>query len=158
MNVDGSDKQKLTDSLGPGYLQSNVPSVSLDGTKIAHWSGLEGKYGEVWTMNPDGSGHVRHTTTPDPENSDDPVFSPDGNKIVYGSSINGKRSMYVLDIASGQSELVADDIQYFSWQPLNNSDIDDPTHYKDAYYPNSFTCSKQIALPSDLFIFFLLPV
>ncbi len=147
MAVDGSNKQKLTDSLGSGYLQSNVPSVSLDGTKITHWSGLEGKYGEVWTMNPDGSGHVRHTTTSDPENSDDPVFSPDGKKIVYGSSINGTRSMYVLDIASGQSELVAEGIQYFSWQPLINSGVDDPDiHQEIAFYPNSFTGSKTVSL------------
>ena len=101
-----------------GRTDANVPHWSLDGSKITFWSGFEGQYGDVWTMDPDGSNPVRITDTPDLINSDDPHWSPDGTKIVFGRGGPGQpRSMWVIDLATRDESEILTGVQWADWQP-----------------------------------------
>ena len=71
MNADGTRLARLT-TTGT----STSPSVSPDGTHVAHISG-----GDVWTMAIDGTERVRVTDTPGAEQS--PTWSPDGTRLAY---------------------------------------------------------------------------
>ena len=118
MNSDGTDQRQLTLGLGSDYPDANVPHWSLDGSKIAFWSGFEGQYGDVWTMDPDGSNPVRITDTPDQVNSDDPHWSPDGTKIVFGcGGPEQPRSMWVIHLATRDESEILTGVQWADWQP-----------------------------------------
>lgn len=118
MNADGSAQTQLTFGLGSQFPDANVPSWSLDSKLITFWAGFEGQFGEVWVMNPDGTNPKRITDTPDPMNSDDPQWSPDGTKIVFGRGAGGVRSMYLIDVASGQVTPLVTGVQWCTWQPI----------------------------------------
>ena len=118
MNADGTNQEQLTDVLGLNYPDANVPSWSWDGKQITFWAGFERQYGEVWVMDPDGSNPRRVTETPDPRNSDDPRWSPDGTKIIYGQGQAGVRDMWVIDVSGGEPALFATDIHWCVWEPL----------------------------------------
>ncbi|MCH8284428.1 MAG: PD40 domain-containing protein [Chloroflexi bacterium] len=118
MNADGSGQRQLTHGLGPSYPDANVPTWSIDGSRIAFWSGFERRFGEVWTMDPDGSDPRRVTDTPDPRNSDDPHWSPDGSMIVFGRGQGGDRAMYVAPSGGGEPVLFATGVHWCDWQPV----------------------------------------
>ena len=118
MNADGTDQRQITAGLGPDYPDANVPAWSFDGARIAFWSGFERRFGEVWTMNPDGSEPRRVTDTPDPRNSDDPHWSPDGAKLIFGQGLAGDRAMWVVDAAGGEPVLFARGVHWCTWQPV----------------------------------------
>lgn len=118
INIDGSNKIQLTSSLGFQYPDANVPNWSLDGRLITFWSGLERNYGEIWIMNSDGSNPKRLTDTPDPSNSDDPMWSPDGSKIIFGRGRAGDRAMYIIDVSNKQVTHFTDGVHWCDWQPI----------------------------------------
>lgn len=125
MNADGSDQRQLTFGLGPGYPDANVPSWSLSGAWITFWSGLEGQYGEVWVMRPDGTGVQRITETGDPANSDDPQWSPDTRYLVFGRNEGGgDRSMYLVEVASGAVRPFAEGVHWCAWRPVAAESIE----------------------------------
>src|SRR4051812_5825291 len=64
------------------------PVWSPDGQKIAFASNRDGPL-NLYTMNQDGSGVVRLTTTAAPEQDRFPAWSADGSKIVFESSRTG---------------------------------------------------------------------
>ncbi len=120
MNSDGTDQRQLTSGLGPDYPDANVPHWSLDGSRIAFWSGFEGQYGDVWTMDPDGSNPIRITDSPDQINNDDPHWSPDGTKVVFGRGGPGRpRSMWVIDVETGEESEIITGVQWADWQPAH---------------------------------------
>ena len=86
MASDGTGQQQLTNGLGPGFPEANVPEFSRDGSRLVFWSGIEGMFGEVWTMDPDGSNPLQLTQTQDPLNSDNPSWSPDGVHVLFDSN------------------------------------------------------------------------
>lgn len=59
MNADGSNQTRLTNNPE----QDSDPEWSPDGTKIAFTSSRDGRFGEIYTMNPDGTGLVNLTNT-----------------------------------------------------------------------------------------------
>jgi Tol biopolymer transport system component len=91
MNADGSDQQPITSPSSAAY--DWQPAWSPDGSRIAfiHYGfdgvGLSYGYGEIWTVNPDGSHLTQLTVETDlavealPK--DRPNWSPDGTSIVF---------------------------------------------------------------------------
>ena len=78
MNADGGGHVQLTNSEEDGAV-----AWSPDGTKLVFESGRDHPFGEIYTMNADGSGVQRLTTN---EVFDgDPAWSPDGALIAFVS-------------------------------------------------------------------------
>jgi len=119
IDADGAHASQLIAGSGPAYPDSNVPEYSLDGARIVYWSGFETEYGEVWAMDADGTHQRQLTETPDPHNSDNPTWSPDGGSVVFISNRpGGPREMnaWVLDLAGGEPRLLAAGGLYCAWQ------------------------------------------
>jgi len=73
VNADGTDPVRLT--------SGGVPSWSPDGTRIAFTRWRTPFAGDLWVMNPDGSGARRLTSELGVEEV--PAWSPDGERIVF---------------------------------------------------------------------------
>lgn len=73
------------------------PSCSPDGTTIVFEStrNTKGKTGDIFAMNPDGSGLVCLTDSP----SEDilPSWSPDSKKIIFSTERDGNLEIYLID-------------------------------------------------------------
>lgn len=119
MNADGSEPLQMTSGNGAQFPDSNASEWSRDGSTIAFWSGFETQFGEVWTMAADGTNKQQLTETSDPRNSDNPVWSPDGSRILFDTNRAGPVELWVMD-ADGASpaRLVATSGGPASWQPV----------------------------------------
>ncbi|MBN1382122.1 MAG: PD40 domain-containing protein [Deltaproteobacteria bacterium] len=71
------ERTRVTDS---GEAGDGQPAWKPDGRKIAFTSNRSGNY-DIWTVNPDGTGLIRLTTSDMDEKY--PSWSPDGTKIAY---------------------------------------------------------------------------
>ena len=70
------------------------PALAPDRTRIAFSSNREGSY-DLYLMEADGSGLRRLTT--DPGDEGEPVWTPDGSRLIYTATTRGKPSqLYVL--------------------------------------------------------------
>jgi Tol biopolymer transport system component len=58
--------------------------------------------GQIWVINPDGTGRTQLTDAPLPSNNDDPVGSPDAQRIPF--SINRNRSQVLCTMTADVSE------------------------------------------------------
>jgi TolB protein len=100
---------------------ANAPAWSPVGDRIAFWSGIEQRYGQVWVINADGSGSMQLTDDPTHRNSDDPSWSPDGRKILFSTGRSGTVELWVMNSdGTGQHRLFQIDPGPFpgraSWQ------------------------------------------
>jgi len=85
---------------------------SKNGNKLAYVSSInaDGK-SDIWIMKPDGSEKIRLTIS---NNTYDyfPAWSPDGNYIVFNSSLQhnlkGDWQLYILDVKTGKANLLFD--------------------------------------------------
>lgn len=119
MNADGSDQAQITNGNGAQFPDSNASEWSRDGSTVAFWSGFETQFGEVWIMNPDGTNTWQLTETPDPLNSDNPVWSPDGSKIAFDTNRAGPVELWIMDSdGANPAPLVATNGGPASWQPV----------------------------------------
>ena len=112
MNADGGGQKSLT--LPPDDGMS--PDWSPDGTKIAYVarvpyppdSNVQGTQSDVFVMNADGSGKTDLTNTTS-SGELNPVWSPDGTKIVYAGNpynVGSNRDLFVMNAdGSGQTNL-----------------------------------------------------
>lgn len=136
MNADGTNERVLTSEnrvnvrrepdgtitvLETAY-DANAPAWSPVDNRIAFWSGIENRYGQIWTINSDGSGSVQLTEDPTHRNSDDPSWSPDGTRILFSTGRSGRNELWIMD-ADGSDERKLSDIDAVpfpgraSWQP-----------------------------------------
>ncbi len=89
------------------------PRFSPDGRTIAYVSHEADGKGDVWLMEPDGSGQ-RRLTVRDATSDYSPAWSPDGRSIVFASSADtmyareGRWALYTVDVATGRAELLFD--------------------------------------------------
>ena len=103
MNVDGSDRKRLTEEL---YNQHS-PAWSPDGTKIAFSAG-DG----IHIINADGS-----PVTDGPISGGSPTWSPDGQRIAFST----KGDIYVINTDGTGLQQVTDD-RFPDWEPAWSPD------------------------------------
>jgi Tol biopolymer transport system component len=132
MNADGSGQYQLTRpgsnniDINGGVIntadEANSPNWGSSG-KIAFWSGVEGQSGQIWKINPDGTGRTQLTHAPLPSNNDDPAWSPDGQKILFSTNRNGSQELWVMTAdGSDQRKLASSAAGPLpgdaAWQPI----------------------------------------
>jgi Tol biopolymer transport system component len=124
MNADGSGIRQLTalDGISP----YDVVAWSPDGTRLAFEKHAEAfnslSPAEIYTMNADGSGVTRRTTTPTPFSSANPAWSPDGLKMAFATNRDGSDNweIYVLTLATGAVQRLTNHADWDmrpSWSP-----------------------------------------
>ena len=107
MNADGTNARRLTNNAA----SDGQPSRSPDGRRVAFTSNRDGNF-EIYTINADGSGTPQRLTNdggPADEAPRDtnPVFSPDGQKIVWQSTRGGVPRLYIMDATGANQRPVA---------------------------------------------------
>lgn len=94
MNSDGSGVKRLTQT----YTNDTHPCFSPDGRKIVFSSGKGiGGENDIYIINADGTGRTQLTRTTHSNSltdEDEPVFSPDGRKIAFISTLVDKDGTY----------------------------------------------------------------
>lgn len=101
MNADGSEPKRLTNNPG----NDDSPQWSPDGEKIVFVSERNGFHDEIYLMNPDGSDPKRltfdasaiETGRRQAKYARRPCWSPDGQKIAFGSNRDGNDEIYVMN-------------------------------------------------------------
>jgi Tol biopolymer transport system component len=84
------------------HQEGSTQKSGLKHTKIAFVSYRDGN-GEIYVMNPDGSG--QENLTNNPADDTDPSWSPDGRRIVFASDRDGNAETYIMN-ADGANQQV----------------------------------------------------
>jgi uncharacterized protein YjdB len=128
------------------------PAFSSDGSRIAFVSQRDGN-AEIYAMNADGTGPTRVTT--DPLTDGRPVFTPDGETIVFHSSrAGGKQQIWSVTVdGTGLTQLTRDSVnaspsvspdgQTIAYISTRNKDGDIWLMGKDGSNQRPFTRSPQ---------------
>lgn len=139
MNADGTSERILTtesrvnvrhepdgtDAVLETANDANAPAWSPVDNRIAFWSGIETRYGQVWVINSDGTMSTQLTDDPTHRNSDDPSWSPDGKNILFSTGRSGRNELWMMD-ADGDNERKLSEINASpfpgraAWQPLRD--------------------------------------
>ncbi|MBI4726713.1 PD40 domain-containing protein [candidate division TA06 bacterium] len=82
MDSSGQNPIRITNNNNTDY----YPKVSPTGTKILFSSQADGQAPRIWVVNSDGSKPIKLTET----GGDHPAWSPDGTKIVYCNTVDGR--------------------------------------------------------------------
>jgi hypothetical protein len=70
------------------------------------WSGFDHGYGNIFTMNPDGTGRTQLTFTPALESSDNPIWAANGQAILFDTNRDGSVETWIMNAdGSGQHSL-----------------------------------------------------
>ncbi|GIE34881.1 hypothetical protein Ait01nite_079260 [Actinoplanes italicus] len=93
MNADGSNRREVA-----GGVTSGRAAWNTDGTKLAFMKKVEG-VNQVFIATIDSEEEPEQLTK-SKGGKDDPVWSPDGKKIIYFATVNEISSIYELDIAT----------------------------------------------------------
>lgn len=84
---------------------------SPDGGKLAYVSSQADGKGDIWQMDPSGTGKIRLTERPQTYDYF-PSWSPRGDRIVFNSSRqhdhNGDWQLFILNVKTGESKLLFD--------------------------------------------------
>ena len=102
MNVDGSDDHAI---FGGSSLNAEPRWSVID--RVVFFSNMSGDFINVYAVNIDGT-DLRQLTTEG--NSSDPVWSPDGMRITFGSDREGanRLNIFVMNADGSQQEQVTD--------------------------------------------------
>ena len=125
MRSDGTRPRQLTRSVKsdytPGGSSANAPAW-LFNERIAYWSGIEHRYGQVWTMKADGTDPKQLTTAPAPASSDNPTWSPDGRRILFDTNRRRRPEIWVMNADGSDQRVLVSDLKVIpmrtSWQPV----------------------------------------
>jgi len=125
MGSDGTHPKQLThpekNEYTPDGSSANAPAW-LFSKRIAYWSGIERRYGQIWTMNPDGSNQKQLTDEPEPAVSDNPTWSPDGKKILFDTQRRKRPEIWVMNADGSDERVLVSDVKVIpmrtSWQPV----------------------------------------
>jgi Tol biopolymer transport system component len=89
--------QRGTDSQGPYFSLDLQPAWSPDSSKITFWSNRDDSANaEIYMINADGSNLVRLTNNSIEDK--EPIFSADGQHVVFFSRGNGRDGIYEIDL------------------------------------------------------------
>ncbi|HEY6090822.1 MAG TPA: Ig-like domain-containing protein [Gemmatimonadales bacterium] len=128
------------------------PAFSPDGSRIAFVSQRDGN-AEIYVMNADGSGATRLSN--DPQADGHPVFTADGQTIVFHSSRTaGKQQIWTINVdGSGTTQLTKDSVSYaptvspdgqtIAYVSARNKDTDIWLMGRDGTNQRQFTRSPQ---------------
>ncbi|NQU22709.1 MAG: PD40 domain-containing protein [Candidatus Nealsonbacteria bacterium] len=125
MNSDGTDQVQLTHSEKTEYTpdgsSANAPAW-LFNQRIAYWSGIEHRYGQVWSMKADGSDRKQLTTEPAPASSDNPTWSPDGKRLLFDTQRRRRPEIWVMNADGSDQRVLVSNLKVIpmrtSWQPV----------------------------------------
>lgn len=99
IDIDGGNLEVLTST---SNATEWVPSWSPDGKFVVYDETITGQAGDVIVIEIETGEKTRLTI--DPGNDTEPMYSPDGTKIVFSSSRTGVQHIYVMD-ADGSNEV-----------------------------------------------------
>jgi eukaryotic-like serine/threonine-protein kinase len=99
MNSDGSNPKQLTDNTA---FESD-PNWSPDSKKIVYTKAMTGSVFDIWMMNADGAEQTNVSNT-DKADEALPVFSPDGQRLVYSTNFESLSPRYDLWIMTTDGE------------------------------------------------------
>ena len=125
MRSDGTQKRQLThprkNEYTPAGSSANAPAWAFS-ERIAYWAGREHRYGQVWTMNPDGSDQKQLTDEPAPASSDNPSWSPDGKRILFDTQRRRRPEIWVMNSDGSDQRALVSNVRVIpmrtSWQPV----------------------------------------
>lgn len=125
MRSDGGKKRQLTrpekSQYTPDGSSAKAPAWAFS-RQIAYWSGREHGYGQIWTMNADGSGRKQLTDTPVPTSCDNPTWSPDGKRIFFDTNRRKRREIWVMNADGSGGRALVSDLNVVpmrtSWEPV----------------------------------------
>ena len=127
MNNDGMQQRQLTHPRKSEYTPDGSSANArawLFSERIAYWSGREHRYGQVWTMNPDGSNQKQLTDEPAPASSDNPTWSPDGKRILFDTQRRRRPEIWVMNSDGSDERVLVSDVKVIpmrtSWQPVSS--------------------------------------
>jgi Tol biopolymer transport system component len=96
--------------------------LSPDGTRVALHR-HDGNGGDVWVLDASRPGALSRLTFDATQDNSMPIWSPDGNRIVFASTRNRRRGLYVKasDGSSNEELLVeGNSVNAMSWSPDSN--------------------------------------
>ena len=111
--VDGSEKIQLT--VPP--MRTGAPRWSPDGKQIAFHAVLPGGVMNIYVI-PSAGGSAEHLL-PSDRGQLDPDWSPDGKSLVFGTAVDPKGSIYIIDLSSRRVSTLPGSMGFFSphWSP-----------------------------------------
>jgi Tol biopolymer transport system component len=125
MNADGSDVRQVAEGskVQGVYFGPNL-SWSPDGTRMAFatWSGRREDRQQIWTASPDGSTPIllfeaASAASADFGSAGSPVWSPDGERIAFGSATTNGKAVWLVANADGTGVArEINELQYLSWR------------------------------------------
>src|SRR6266511_3207358 len=82
-------------------------------------------YGQIWVMDQDGRNKTQLTRTPAPASNDNPVWSPDGTRLLFDTNRRGTAEIWVIDADGSNKRALIGDVRVMparaSWQPVRSS-------------------------------------
>jgi Tol biopolymer transport system component len=100
MDREGKNRVQLTESKEDAYTpdgsSANAP-FWLYNARIVYWSGNEQRYGQIWSMNGDGSDKRQLTFVEAPASSDNPIWSPNGQYILFDTQRRGRPEIWIMN-------------------------------------------------------------
>jgi Tol biopolymer transport system component len=106
--VDGSEKIQLT--FPP--MRIGAPRWSPDGKQIAFHAVLPGGVMNIYVI-PSAGGSAEHLL-PSDRGQLDPDWSPDGKSLVFGTAVDPKGSIYIIDLSSRRVSTLPGSTGFFS--------------------------------------------